>query len=54
MGDLGSTRAEGVASFERLIQGFRRIGRDELSKEVNKLEYTIRHFLEILSSTPGN
>lgn len=54
MGDLGSTRAEGGALFEDLTQNLRILDPSILSKKVERIEYTVRHFLEILSSTPGN
>ena len=54
MGDVSSTRAEGVLLLEELTRDIRTLDRAILAEKVDQLVDRVQHFLEILGATPGS
>ena len=54
MGDVASTRAEGLVLFEDVIRSVDQLNRTALIEKVTQISKKVEHFLEILGATPGS
>jgi hypothetical protein len=53
MGDVASTRAEGVVLFKEITRDLHELDRMTLAAKLDDLTRKVEHFLEILGANPG-